>query len=577
MRKMLGRFLIIIVSTSGLCARVSAGEKTLAELVDASLTAIHERDWGKSLALSEETVARYGKDRPLEKYGPQFGAIYYRKGFAEMKLKKWAEAMASFEVCYRDFPNKTATAQNDNNFQTLALLKWGEAAMGSAQWEVALRQFEKFTTERDRSRDFFAQGLYHINSAVCHAKLGNIPQAIEHLEIAMKNRLPFATPEEGIIAAFEALASAAISAGNEQALLDCIEKNRGELTVSPALMYRYSRVFLKLAGEAISANLLRAALVLYPFVPDTAIALEDACAHPDVLTPAEVLALKSDLTRVDSPDIIKLTATAVLHQKIGNSGGVLAAQHALEKYQLDTSKRENSLPDLAKRSPVAVQSMEEVRQNFEARRYQEALAAIMMLKQKPIDPSLAALASFYQLECLRKLGDFTALAEALKTFEPSMLSRRSQRQEVRLYQLCELARRENWQVLDARATSLADENLSQSQQAQTAYFHGLALEGLGRIPAAMMAYQTTLTADAAASEDIVRLATLRLLALYHEDPDVQVTLKNLGTPFAEPSSSLGARSLREAGALAAFFRLSSGGSGALPEEFEVYLGHALGE
>ncbi len=349
-------FIFLLVLSTVLPA--SAQQESLKHLVDQAHAASNAGDWPQSLALSQQAIERYGKDQPLEKFGAQFGVIYYRKGLAEMKLKRWDEAMVSFEICYRDFPNRTKKITGSNNFQKLALLRWGEAAMGNQKWEVALRQFEKFNLERDRERDTFDQGLYYIHRAVCHAKLGQIPMAIENLEIAMRNRATFGTPDEGIIAAFEALASASIGAKNEQALLDCIQKNRGELTVAPALMHRYSKVFLKLAGEAISAGMIRAALAIYTFVPDSSIALEDAIARPGTLSAQELLDLKNELTSPDSVEIIKLTATAFLHEKLGNLRGAIAAYQQLEKYYPYASGRETNLYNLIRTLSLVAESGE---------------------------------------------------------------------------------------------------------------------------------------------------------------------------------------------------------------------------
>jgi len=215
---------------------------------------------------------------------------------------------------------------------------------------------------------------------------------------------------------------------------------------------------------------------------------------------------------------------------------------------------------------------------FEARSYQEAKANFVALKGKiqlsksPTD-HLSSLCGFYEMECLRKLGDYDGLAAASRNFDKSRLTRNSQLLQIEIHQLCELVRLEDWQALDGKIPSFSDKNPPASLQAQIAYYHGIALEGLARIPAAIMAYQTALTADAAASDEIARLATLRLLAIYHADPEVQEALKNFGTPFQDESSQ-GTRDLREAGALARLFLLSLGGNALLPPVFEEFLAHA---
>ncbi len=333
----------VLALTAAMLLPLAAQDEKFGTLVDQALTAMNAGNWEKSLALNNEVLARYGEGKPLQRFGPQFGAIYYRKGLCEMKLGKWDEAMLSFEICYRDFPNSMGTDAKPNHFHKLALLKWGEAAMGDHQWELALQKFRKFTQERDRAKDHFHQGLYYINCAVCYAKLGDIPMAIEHLEIALKNRSTFKIPDEAIITAFEALTTASIVQGNEQALLDCIRKNRDDLMVAPALMQRYSQVFLKLAGDAMAAEMPRAALAIYPFVPDTASAIEDALAHPGSRTDQDIAEMRNELTSGNSPEIIKLTATAYLHEKTGNLKDAIAAYQQLETHYPHALNREANL------------------------------------------------------------------------------------------------------------------------------------------------------------------------------------------------------------------------------------------
>ena len=138
----------------------------LTGLVEKTASAMRAGNWQQALELNSQAVNRYGKDDPFRTFGAQFGAIYYRKGLCEMKLKRWQDALRSFEICYRDFPNEVA--KRDNPFQKMALLKWGEAAMGAGNWELAVSRFAKFTDERDKLRDKFPQGAFYINLAVCH-------------------------------------------------------------------------------------------------------------------------------------------------------------------------------------------------------------------------------------------------------------------------------------------------------------------------------------------------------------------------------------------------------------------------
>ena len=332
----------------------AAQDEDLEALVNRAHAAMETGRWQEALASNTAAVERFGRNDPLRTYGAQFGAIHYRKGICEMKLKRWDEAMRSFEICYRDFPNDGATAENANLFQKMALLKWGEAAMAAEDWELAISRFRKFTLERDKLRDVYPRGVFHISNAVCHYRLGRIAEGNENLEIAIRNQRLFPTPDEGVIAGFQALATAAVSQHNEQALLDFIGKNRGELTMEPSLMHRYSRVFLKLAGDAVAAGMTRAAFALYSFVPTTDAALDDAKAHG--LPENEITALEAELAGKNPPESIKLAGIAYLHEKHGNLRGAIAAYQQLETYFPHTENREANLFNLIRTSSRIGQS-----------------------------------------------------------------------------------------------------------------------------------------------------------------------------------------------------------------------------
>ncbi len=340
-------------------------EMTLDTLATESRAAMEQQAWERALDLNTQAIARFGGGRPLREYGPQFGIIFYRKGLCEMKLKRWKEAMASFETCYRDFPNGKAVKDGGNIDHKMALLKWAESAMGAEEWEVALARFAKFINERDRLRDKFPQGSYQVNLAICHYKLGNIVKGSENLEIAIRNRTTFPTPPLGIMAGFQELVGAAIRAKNEQALLDFIGKNRGGLSSGAYEMYQFSPVFMKLAGDAIGAGLRRAALALYQFIPSTDVAIDDVRARLKAMGAAAVIELdgvtlsrvklEEDLAAFEADrrgkratEPIKLAAVAFIHEASGNFPGALAAYQQMESYYPGAEKHEENLFNLVR-------------------------------------------------------------------------------------------------------------------------------------------------------------------------------------------------------------------------------------
>jgi tetratricopeptide (TPR) repeat protein len=330
-----------------------------------------EEKWEEALVFHTKAVEYYGSNQPLQLFGPRFGEIYYRKGITEMKLGKWEDAVESFEICYRDFPNAENAVGRENKFDKVALLKWAESAMGGGDYEQAISQYQKFLKERDPERvhDSYAQGPFHIGMAISHYKLGKIPEGNEHLEIAIKNKTNFPTPETAIVAGFQELVLSAITKRNEQALLDFIEKNRGELIIDPYLMHQYSPVFLKLAGDAIAAEMDRAALALYQFVPSTDAAIDDVRARLKSLGPLPRVAdggnvlvrqtLEKDLATLEeirrgkrAPEMIKLAAAAFLNEKMGNARGAYASYLQLEEFFPASERREDNLFNLIRTSSL---------------------------------------------------------------------------------------------------------------------------------------------------------------------------------------------------------------------------------
>ena len=54
--------------------------ESLETLVEKSRAAMKESRWQQALDFNSQAVSRFGKNDPLQTYGAQFGAVYYRKG-----------------------------------------------------------------------------------------------------------------------------------------------------------------------------------------------------------------------------------------------------------------------------------------------------------------------------------------------------------------------------------------------------------------------------------------------------------------------------------------------------------------
>lgn len=212
---------------------------------------------------------------------------------------------------------------------------------------------------------------------------------------------------------------------------------------------------------------------------------------------------------------------------------------------------------------------------FEARKYKEAKEAFEKVKNrfKPVagmDNNPSTMAAFYEMECMRLLDDLEGLSKALGSFIKEPLTRESQLRQLELYILWDAARMKNWDRLEILCRERDKVKLPGEQRAQVAYLHGLALEGLDRKQEALFAYNTAMTADAAASESIARKSAIRVLEIHKADPDVQQAIKVWGTAD-EKKGTRGYLHLVEAGAVASIYEIALGAGEPLPTSLKSFL------
>ena len=136
-------------------------------------------------------------------------------------------------------------------------------------YDEAIKYYKKFLAERDPEKDNFSRGAFYINMAVCHFKTGKLAGGTENLQIAIKNKEKFPTPPAGIMAGFTAFVDAAIAKKDEKVLLDFLTKHRADVMFLPWEAQPYSPNFMKLAAEAMGAEMNRLGFELYALVPSS--------------------------------------------------------------------------------------------------------------------------------------------------------------------------------------------------------------------------------------------------------------------------------------------------------------------
>lgn len=315
---------VIRISLSAGCLCTAAAAQDIDELnslLPESLAAMKAEKWEDALGMLTKTTAM-NPEEASRGFGPQYGVVWYRRGICEMKLKRWDEAIRSFETCYRDYPNRGPSG--GNLYQTKALLKWGESAVGAKRWEIAISRFHKFLVERDKTRDKFQPGAFYVTLGVCHFRLGQIPEGNEQLEIAIRNRETFPTTPDQIAVGIQALVAAAIENKNEAAVLDFLSSNHSALGFEPHRALAYATVYLKLASDAGASGMHRSALALYQQVPDperAAIELKGRLDSSGANPPELAAALKQleENSRSETPiGLLRLAGWASAQEALGN-------------------------------------------------------------------------------------------------------------------------------------------------------------------------------------------------------------------------------------------------------------------
>jgi tetratricopeptide (TPR) repeat protein len=329
------------------------------ELASRALAEMEADRWEEALKLLTACVERHDA-RALERYGPSFGVTWYRKGICELRLKRWDAAAKSFETSYHKYPNPAGNGAGGNLYHKRALLRWGEAAQGAGKHEEAIRLFQKFLEERDKARDTFEPAPFYLNLAICHFRLGRIPEGIETLETAIQNKQRFRAPDSGIVAAFQALVEAAVAKREEPPLLSFLERNRAGIVIEPFEMEPYAGLFLKLAADALAAEMDAAALALLQLVPSSDVMTADLKSRLARLGPrAEVKELTRTVSKAalqasldalarqksagEPLEVVQLGLIAVIHEKRGNLRGAHAVYRQLDRFFPKTAKREDHL------------------------------------------------------------------------------------------------------------------------------------------------------------------------------------------------------------------------------------------
>ena len=208
--------------------------------------------------------------------------------------------------------------------------------------------------------------------------------------------------------------------------------------------------------------------------------------------------------------------------------------------------------------PIYRQAMEQ----YQGRKYAEAKenfakCKVMFKPTTALDNNYSTLGAFYELECLRRLGDLEGLSKALEGFRKDGLTRDHHLRQLELYVFWDAVRTKSWDRVVALGDDRTTEKLPSYQRAQVAYCMGLAYEALKQESKALNAFNAALIADVGATEEIAEQAAQGIMRIHLANEEVKLAIRLWGTKD-ENKSSTGYLNLQEAGAIAALYELTLG-------------------
>ena len=341
-----------------------------------ALAAMKAADWPKAKGLFDVVIKRDGPGGK-EKFGGQFGVIWYNKGYTELQLARiaakggtekdlekaqtlYAESKASFEQC-RQFPDDK---KGENTYFFKSLLYIGQCQQAMRQFDSAIESYKKFIKDRDPKKvgkDSYAIGMFNINMAICHFRLEQpkLREGITYYETALKNKdkqnRAYLVPNAAIVSAFKDFAAGAIKLKNEKILVDFVNSNRGVLTLDPYQMYQFIPFFRKYAAEAFSVGMEEAAFTLYALIPGSIESKEDISDYEkdlvgynrafirdgffnqNAVQPVEQIRKDLDhvtkaLKKGEPHELLALRSLAFTHESEGYVRGAYNAYKSMEKY-----------------------------------------------------------------------------------------------------------------------------------------------------------------------------------------------------------------------------------------------------
>ncbi|MCB1225018.1 MAG: tetratricopeptide repeat protein [Verrucomicrobiales bacterium] len=301
--------------------------------------------WEYALMPLNVIIADYGEDA-MDEYGPMFGVMYYRQGFCLKNLKKFEEALTSYEKCYNDFANKPDTEPAKKNpVWELCRLEMGIVNQALGRYDKAVEDYEAFARQPAAAGTYDEVG-FRIQAAACYAKAGKADRARQLIEGLFKLTGNAAPRADALFRAMLTLTEDWANNNSEPAKAEkeahqFLDLYAGKVAVSPFDMarFQFNERVLGIAQKASGNDQNTLAIRLLTHYASASNILRDlekraidmAPNVPQALT-NEIAKYRAMLTSPDSRDWLALLLLAACHERLGNQAAAFAIyQHCLNE------------------------------------------------------------------------------------------------------------------------------------------------------------------------------------------------------------------------------------------------------
>ena len=218
---------------------------------------------------------------------------------------------------------------------------------------------------------------------------------------------------------------------------------------------------------------------------------------------------------------------------------------------------------------------------YENGRFEDALAEFTKTREKyefseDVPGNYSTLAGFYEMECARKLGNYTKLAELRRQFQPEPLLLESDKEKYRIGECYEAVEAKSWSRLTNLAKGWVDKKLSPPLRAEVSYLLGLGYKGEEKYEDALVELNRAIVSNAGSDLVQTKNAVIACFEIFETYPIVVEARRVHGTPAEEPNSP-GNALLGEAAALVTVWEQAHTNGEKLPSKYREYLKYATAE